>query len=169
MATNISHTCRTCDATIRDAGLTSACAACGVRIGAETHIIRESKPAATVLLVMGIVLFVIAVGEKPFGRWEPHQILALGFCVLMTWFFVSMKPHEAILWELAVVLLEKGNPPRQIGWSGIAQIRANHEENRIEFLDNDNRLTDSIPVEFFGTWRRAERFVREAQAYLGPS
>jgi len=149
------------------AGLTSACSVCGVRINAETRTIRESKPSELAILLFGLGLFVWAVGNSSLGRWEPHQILILASCVLLTWLLVSGKRREAVLWAEGVVFLEKGAPPRKISWNGVARIEVNPARNRIEFITADGTCVNSIPAEFFGTSRRADQFTRETSMYLG--
>lgn len=165
MATT-NHICRVCDAIIEDAGLGSVCKVCGVGVNAEFQTIRESRPSSLFLLAAGLVLFIIAAREVSFGQWEAHQILILGLCVLVTWVFISHRPNEVVLWEQGVVLIERGGKPRQISWHGIAAVRSNQNTNCIEFVDRANRVTDSIPVEFLGTWRRADRFADQASSYI---
>lgn len=160
------HTCRVCDAVIKDAGLGTACEACGVRVNAEYCTIRESRPSSLFLLGVGLGLFIIAAREVSFGSWEAHQILILGLCVLVTWVFVAHRPNEVVLWKSGVVLIEHGTKPRRIGWQGITSVRANQELRRVEFVDGANRVIDSIPIEFLGTWRRAERFIQEAHGFI---
>ncbi len=162
----INHKCHVCNALIQDAGLGSACAQCGVRVTAEVQTIRESKPSSYFLLAAGIGLFAIAAREIQFGRWEAHQILTLGLCVLVTWFFVSRRPNEVVLWDGGVVLIERGNKPCRIGWKGVAAVHANPELNRIEFIGASGTMIDSFSIELLGTWRRAERFIEAASPYI---
>ncbi len=160
------HKCRVCDALVPNAGLGTTCGTCGVRVTAEFETIRQSRPSSLVLLAAGAGLFAIAAREVQFGQWEAHQILTLGLCVLVTWYFVSNRPNEVVLWEKGVVLIECGNSPRLIGWEGVAAVQSNPQANRVEFIDAADSVVDSIPVEFLGTWRRAERFVEATNPYI---
>ncbi len=159
----INHTCRVCDAVIENAGMGTACARCGVRVNAEFWTVRESKPSSVFLLVVGLGLFAIAAREVSFGQWEAHQILILGVCVLVTWMFIANRPNEAVIWKSGVVLLERGAEPRRISWKGVTDVKFNDELDRVEFVGEGGVVIDSISAEFFGTWRRADHFVREAR------
>ncbi len=162
------QTCRVCDAVIKNASMGTACGQCGVPVNAEFRTVRESKPSSVFLLVVGLGLFAIAAREVSFGRWEAHQILILGLCVLVTWRFVTNRPNEAVLWQSGVVLLERGSKPRSISWGGATDVRSNDELDCIELVGATGAVVDSIPIEFFGTWGRADLFVIEARSFITP-
>lgn len=104
--------------------------------------------------------------ERPLGRWEPATLLALSACTVLTWGVIRRRRRKVVLWEGGFVLLGHRKAPEPRLWRDVAEIRWSSDDQTLECVSADESLVMSIPVDFFGTSRRAERFRQTAQTFI---
>ena len=161
MLRDLSH-CSICDCSLHDRRLGEACPACGFRTGEETQTISQSSVSATALFLAGIALFLAAVAGEPVGNWEPLPILVLSACVLLTWRVITGRRRKAVLGSEGFILLGREERPERFSWNDVRSVRLSAAGGAVELVSKTGDTISSIEIDFFGSLRRAERFIAAA-------
>ncbi len=157
--------CDICGSSLEGLTLGDACKTCRFRPGEEIHIINQACPSHTALLAISITLLLLTVAEKPIGRWEPMQLMALGLILLVLWFLLRIRRHKTVLWRDGFITVDKKGKTASYTWQMIEEIQCATDGRTVEIIPTSGKK-QTIPLDFFGSHRRAETFVTLAQDWL---
>jgi hypothetical protein len=154
--------CPACERPRGDVGISQRCPDCTCPPEDDLLIIRQSRPSAHALTLAGVVLFVLAVPGMPVGRWPALALLAMGASLIGIRMLIVRRSPRAVLWAEGFCLISWENPPRAFEWQSFGGVEVSEPDRAIRLTPAGDGVMTEIPITFFGTAHRANRFAEAA-------